>query len=652
MTVDFTEIEGWVRAEFAAGRQAGVVDIGEVSAHPGRDLVVCTLSCRDDVDADLTTRVAVVDVETGHCEVLDVGPAASHSATWAPTGDRLALVATDAGGVASALIVGFREGMGPATVLARLPAVSGAVESVAWSPSGERLCVVVAEFEAEVSDVYGSGTVAGPDSAESWRPVVEPAGAGRRLLHIWDPEAGTVDVVSPGSNVWEAGWSGPGAIIVVTSEGAGEGAWYGATLAVVDLIRPVMVASTLRTSTVQMAQPRGNPSGDRWSVIEARASDRGLLAGDVIVGSYAGDARRFDTGGVDVTAQSWLDDRRIGYAGIRDLDTVFGVLDTGTATFEEVFTTDGSSGLYQPDLGAQLSSGCLVTVVERHDLPPALVAVSPRGARDLMTTTGPGTAHVIERSGRTSHCSWTSSDGLRIDGLLTVPDTDGPHPLVINIHGGPVAAWRDGWIGKDPYAALLAARGFAVLRPNPRGSAGRGQAFIEAVVGDMGGTDVDDIVNGALAMVDRGVTEAGRIGITGNSYGGYMAAWIPCWSDVFAAAAVRSPVTDWRSQHLTGNLAEFDEIFVGGDPFDPDSPYVTRSPLTYHRRIKTPMLFTAGARDLATPASQAQQLYAALHEAGVPSQLAIYPEEGHGVRKPAALADQLARMIAWFEKYL
>ena len=80
------------------------------------------------------------------------------------------------------------------------------------------------------------------------------------------------------------------------------------------------------------------------------------------------------------------------------------------------------------------------------------------------------------------------------------------------------------------------------------------------------------------AMIDRGVTEPGRVGITGNSYGGYMAAWIPCWSDVFAASVSRSPVTDWRSQHLTGNLAEFDEIFVSGDPFDPESAYVDAEP--------------------------------------------------------------------------
>jgi dipeptidyl aminopeptidase/acylaminoacyl peptidase len=168
----------------------------------------------------------------------------------------------------------------------------------------------------------------------------------------------------------------------------------------------------------------------------------------------------------------------------------------------------------------------------------------------------------------------------------------------------------------------------------------------------MGGKDVDDVVSGVEHLVEQGIADGGRVGVTGNSYGGYMAAWIPSRTDTFAAAVSRSPVTDWRSQHLTSNLREFDESFVGGDPFDPTSNYATRSPLHLHQEIRTPMLFTAGALDLATPASQAQQLHNALRKTGVPTGLVIYPQEGHGVRGRDALADQLARMLTWFETYL
>ena len=114
-----------------------------------------------------------------------------------------------------------------------------------------------------------------------------------------------------------------------------------------------------------------------------------------------------------------------------------------------------------------------MTVLERNDLPPTLTAVSAGATQDLLSTAGPGTAHVVERAGRTTHCTWTSADGLEIDGLLTVPDSDGPHALVVNVHGGPVAAWRDEWIGKDPYAALLG--GARVRRPAPQSTRQRGQ---------------------------------------------------------------------------------------------------------------------------------------------------------------------------------
>jgi dipeptidyl aminopeptidase/acylaminoacyl peptidase len=127
---------------------------------------------------------------------------------------------------------------------------------------------------------------------------------------------------------------------------------------------------------------------------------------------------------------------------------------------------------------------------------------------------------------------------------------------------------------------------------------------------------------------------------------------MPSLSDRYRASVSRSPCTDWRSFHLTTNIAAFDTLFLDGDPFDPTSQYQTRNPLTRHERISTPMLLTAGLRDLATPANQAQQMHRALAARGVPTSLAVYPEEGHGVEAPPALADQCARMLAWFEHFM
>lgn len=650
MSADVTAIEQWVRAELAAARQTGIVDIGRVTAHPSRPSLACDVSVRDGVEADEARRVAIVDLDTSRCQVLGLGDAA-WSPAWSPDGEQLAvLVSVEQVTTAWIVELSLDAPAADPVVVHRLPEVAGAVEELAWSPDGGRLGLVVAQFGAEVSDVYGSGTVQGPQDAESWRPVVSPSPeSGRRVLHVWTPGDGAVDRLRPELNVWEAGWLGTDRLVVLASSGSGEGDWYAASLHTIDAADRAGPDQLYR-SDLQLAQPRANPTGERWSVLVGRASDRGLLAGDLVVGDPAG-ARPYDTGDVDVTDHHWAADGGIVFAGIRGLATVFGRLDVETGTIDELLVTAGTNGQHQPVGGALTADGTLVVALERHDQPPTLTALRAGVGTEVVSTRGPGTAHLVSRSGSTTSCAWTSKDGWEIQGLLTVPKGPGPFPLVVNVHGGPVAAWLDGWIGKD-YAALLVARGFAVLRPNPRGSAGRGQPFAEAVVGDVGGHDVDDVVTGVAAMIERGVTEPGRVGITGNSYGGYLAAWVPCWSDVFSAAVSRSPVTDLVSQHLTSNLGDFDEIFVGGDPFDPESAYTTRSPLTHHHRIRTPMLFTAGAHDLATPASQAQMLHRALQEKGVPTQLAVYPEEGHGVRSPDALADQVARMIAWFETHL
>lgn len=645
------DVEQWVRAEFAAARQPGVVDIAEVVGHPAKALVACTLSVREGDAAEPVRRVGLVDLETGRAEPLALGDASSASARWSPDGRILAVTVADGEAPPTTRLLAVPDdNPWSASVVAALPAVGGAVEEAVWAPDGDRLALVVAGFGAEVSGVHGSGTVVGPGDAESWRPVVSPTPeAGRRRLLVWRWREGALDSLAADLNIWETCWLGPDALLALASEGSGEGAWYAARLHRVGLDGRV---DEVHRSTVQLAQPRADATGARWSVIESRASDRGLVSGTLVVADSSGRTRSLDTAAVDVSAQEWVDAGRIAFVGIRGLDTVFGVVDVATGEVEELLATDGSSGPHQPEAGGRAAGSRLVTVLERHDQPPTLTRLTDDGPEAVLSTAGPGTARLVARSGATTRCSWTSTDGQEISGLLTTPDGEGPFPLVVNVHGGPVAAWRDGWMGKDPYAAILVARGFAVLRPNIRGSVGRGQAFIDAIVGDMGGRDVGDVTTGVAALIARGVTEAGRVGITGNSYGGYLAAWAPCVSDVFSASVARSPATDWTLMHLTGNLAEFDALFVGGDPFDPQSRYATTSPLTHHARIRTPMLLTAGARDLATPASQAQVLHRALVRTGVPTELVIYPEEGHGVRSADALADQLARMIQWFETYL
>jgi dipeptidyl aminopeptidase/acylaminoacyl peptidase len=238
-----------------------------------------------------------------------------------------------------------------------------------------------------------------------------------------------------------------------------------------------------------------------------------------------------------------------------------------------------------------------------------------------------------------------------MQGYLNRPAGEGPYPLIVSVHGGPVASTRNQWLGASTIP-LLVSRGYAVLCPNPRGSAGRGQEFARMVYGDMGGADTQDILSGIDALVQRGIADPARLGVTGGSYGGFMSSWLVTQTDHFAAAVAVSPVTDWYSQHRTSNIGLFDKVFLQADPESPGGNYFERSPVMFAQRVKTPTLQTAGAVDRCTPPTQAEEFHRALLEHGVESALVIYPEEGHGVRQLPALIDFCTRVVDWFERHM
>ncbi|MCW2844099.1 MAG: hypothetical protein JWN22_2015 [Nocardioides sp.] len=638
----FDETAAWVADYQSRARLTGetrIADLAQAAPHPRRDLVACTATFRPGPDA--AQRRQVVLVEGGRHRPVLPDAAASSSPVWSADGDRLCVLATGADDLVTVVVLDVS-----GVEMTRATGLGGSAELARWSPDGTRLALVVADPGAEISDVWGSGTVGG-GTDESWRPHVQPDDGGRRRLLVWDVTEASHRTVTA-LNVWETDWCGDD-LVAVVSDGAGEDAWYSARLMRLGLDGEV---APLYDATHQLARPSGSPDGRTWSVLTGFASDRDLLAGSLVVGRPGPAPTVLATADTHVTEHRWVSDDVVLFIGHRGLDTVVGSVDARTGDSTEIWSGRATTGTYQPELGGLSPTGEPVLVLEQHDLPPRLVRLGTDGVAVLLDSAGPGTAHVIGSTGETRSVTWTSPDAMPMEGLLTLPRGDGPHPLVVHVHGGPVGAYQDGWIGRDAHTTILVARGYAAFRPNPRGSAGRGAAFAEAVLGDMGGLDVQDILSGVDTLVTAGLVDRERVGITGQSYAGFMAAWMPCLSDLFAASVARSPCTDWRSQHLTSNIAEFDRLFLEGDPFDPGSQYQTRNPLTHHAQCRTPMLLTAGSLDLATPVNQAQQMYKALSERGVESALAIYPEEGHGVQAPPALADQCARMVSWFERFM
>ncbi len=542
---------------------------------------------------------------------------------------------------------------GPTGKPRRLPGPPGIAEHHRWSPDGRRVLLVMAGEQAEQADGLGSGTVGQDASAAdrpTWVPMVETSAGEDEWRSAWtlDPATGEVRRVSPdGLNVWEAAWLGDDRIVAIVSEGPAEDAWYGARVVALDAASGSVTG--LWTPEWQLGFVEGAPDGRRAAVIEAVGSDRYFVAGALVILDAAGGAVTVDTPGVDVSSARWLDGERLLALGVSGMETVGLAVDLRAGTVRETFRTRAAGAPLFPMVSPAGTGGDFVTLLDGPEAPGRVVAV--RGGRE---STVIGSEHAGRDQARACIAehrveTWASRDGTRIEGLLVVPHGEPPFATVLWVHGGPVAAV--GWAFPSADLAVLVEAGYAVLMPNPRGSIGRGRDFAAFVVGDMGGEESHDLLSGLDHLVTLGIADPARLAVRGGSYGGYMAALLPAMDDRFAAAVSGSPLTDLISSHYASSLSVFVRDYVGGHPTDQMQRYLDRSPVFAGTRLRTPTLLGAGLRDRATPVGQAVEMFRALREQGVPTELLVYPEEGHGVRAYPARIDWIARGVMWLERY-
>jgi dipeptidyl aminopeptidase/acylaminoacyl peptidase len=239
----------------------------------------------------------------------------------------------------------------------------------------------------------------------------------------------------------------------------------------------------------------------------------------------------------------------------------------------------------------------------------------------------PALLHANWRAASSQIVSW-KSDGLSIEGLLYLPPESAQHtvPLVVDVHGGPL------WAFSDRYSALtnfLVGQGWAVFQPNPRGSTGYGLAFAAANKNDLGGGDYRDIMSGLDAVLRKFPIDSEQLGLMGYSYGGEMAAFVEGKTNRFKGIVSGAPVIDQYSEYGTEDSSWYDQWYFG-KPWERTEDAWRQSPLAGVKNAKTPFLLLQGASDTTDPLGQAQEMYRALRQAGVPVQLIQYPRENHG----------------------
>jgi dipeptidyl aminopeptidase/acylaminoacyl peptidase len=249
--------------------------------------------------------------------------------------------------------------------------------------------------------------------------------------------------------------------------------------------------------------------------------------------------------------------------------------------------------------------------------------------------------------------SFKSFDGTPVQGWLMKPAgwREGRrYPLILSIHGGPHGMYGYGF---NATFQTYAARGYAVLYLNPRGSTGYGQKFSDGTLREWGGGDYRDLMLGVDEVLrTRSWVDGDRLGVTGGSYGGFMTNWIVTQTVRFKAAVASASVSNLISFYATSLYQDLVQAEFGGFPWDDYDLLWRWSPLRYVKQAQTPLLLIHGEQDNDVHITQAEEMYTALKRRGVETVLVRYPREGHGFREPLHRQDALERTLAWFDRFL
>jgi dipeptidyl aminopeptidase/acylaminoacyl peptidase len=247
------------------------------------------------------------------------------------------------------------------------------------------------------------------------------------------------------------------------------------------------------------------------------------------------------------------------------------------------------------------------------------------------------------------------SDDFTVQGWLLYPRGYDPkrlYPMIVSVHGGPASARRPSWPRTFFDLTALAAEGYFVFFPNPRGSYGRGEKFTRANVKDLGRGDLRDILAGVDEILKTASVDKDRLAVAGWSYGGYMTMWALTQTRRFRAAVAGAGIANWQSYYGQKGIDQWPIPFFGATVYDDPAIYARSSPINFIKPVKTPTLVLVGERDLECPVPQSREYWHALKTLGVPTQLVIYPGEGHQITRPDHRRDILKRSLTWLDKHL
>ncbi len=516
------------------------------------------------------------------------------------------------------------------------------ISDLSWSPDGRSLAFLSREPK---------------DPEKNFRVGSQPH---LRLWTLLLENDTPVAVTSNQLSVWEYAWSPDSQrFVVYYSDGSEDTDWYRGQLGVVPADGGVV--KQISQLTRQASAPVWSPDGQRIAYTSGEWSDPGRGSGDLYVMNADGSNPRNLTPGAPFSVgwSSWLPDgQHLLYGALDGLTSQVGVIAEADGKITTINQGFHLRNYYWANLSLSTDGRRIaVTHSEKHAPDIWLGELTEHKIEwRRLTRLNPLLEETLELASN-QRIRYESADGWQIEGILTLPlnqEQGKLPPLIVHVHGGPSGFWSDDW---DLYRSqLLAANGFAVLRPNIRGSIGRGVTFADAVLGDMGGKDFQDILAGIDYLIAQGLVDAEKVGLMGWSYGGFMAAWAAVKGEQrFKAVLMGAGISDFHSFHAQSNIPDWDMRMLGDglvSPQENSEMYRQNSPITYVKGVQAPVLIVHGDQDECVPVNQAWAFYRALREMNRPTELILYPDEGHGLRQRKHVRDYRQRTIDWFTKYL
>ncbi|HET6631407.1 MAG TPA: S9 family peptidase, partial [Rhodanobacteraceae bacterium] len=589
---------------------------------------------------------------------------------WSPDGKRLALLSNCASKNHAQQDIYLVDAEAKAPQARRLTRLDGYAHALAWAPDGKQLGILYVK-----GDTHRGGATAATKARVG---VIGVSGVQHQRLAAVDAGDGSVRPITPASlYVYEYAWSPDASrVAYIAAPPPGENNWWVAQLYAQathgdagprTLVDPNTIEGSLHG--LQIALPRWSPDGTTIAFIGGLMSDQGATGGDIHTVPSKGGAVANVTPGIPITPSwlAWTDNRHLLVSAI-----------TGGASQVALFTLHGDAPATQAPLftrPAGFSDGSAASALSlsadhagfafvestfqrapevftgRLTLDAAGQPVGLARAAHAVTTVN---AAVKPLWGKAESVEW-SNEGYRVQGWLLFPANYDPqqrYPMIVSVHGGPSWAVRPSWPGEGYGPAPLAALGYFVFMPNPRGSLGQGEKFAQAVRRDMGYGDLRDILAGVDAVEAKYPVDGARLGLTGWSYGGFMSMFVPTRTRRFRAVVAGAGISDWKSYYGQNSIDQWMIPFFGASVYDDPAVYAKSSSINFIKQAMAPTLIIAGERDAECPAAQSFEQWHALRAMGVPTTLVVYAGEGHHFVDPAHRRDVLERALAWFGRYL